>query len=816
MTRNLRVAALAMAMLLPGAALAQQPPPTPTPAQPPAPNGPPRTPPPAPGKPRPYADVITKDAKSDEGLITTHQVDEKHYFEIPNGVLGKELLWVTTLERSKSFYGFGMTEVAERVIRFEKRDDKILLREVSYTVRADEKDGDVGRALVKGNIEPILAVYPVLAYGKDNGSVVIDGNAVIYSELSGLRFDPSRSFVDAVKSFPQNVRVKVTGTRVGGPPPNPFGLPTAAPSGGADTVVVNHNILALPEKPMMPRLFDSRVGWFATSYQELGGKENKVKDVVVIDRWRLEKKDPSAPLSEPVKPIVYYIGEEVPAKWRPYIKKGVEMWNQAFEKAGFKNAIQCRDYPTPQEDPEFDPEDIRYTVVRWLPSGVENAYGPHTSDPRTGEIINGSPKIFHNVLKLAADWYFAQASPNDKRAQKLPLPDALVGELLAYVTGHEVGHTLGLPHNFRGSSTYSIKQLRDPKWTAQWGTESAIMDYGRFNYVAQPGDGAVLIPKLGPYDLFAIEWGYTPIPTAKTPEQEKPALDAIAGRQVGNPMLRFGNQSGEDPTRQSEDLGDDTIEATRLGMKNIDRIMGFLVSATTKPGEDYSLLQETYDTVLGQRDMELRHVVAVVGGVVETNYHAGRGGKSNYAPIPGARQRAAVKLLDDVLFTTPKSLIRPDIVSKFASGGIPDRILASQAQILGGLLVESRLRRMAEQEAMMGAKAYGPAALMEDLRAGIFRELSAPKVSVDLYRRNLQRTFVAAVGGKMSTPGEVRTLARGVLVDLQASLKAAQAKSADRTTRLHIADLLKSVADALDPKAIVVAPAAAPPLPGRR
>ena len=545
MSYRLAAAAAALARILPSAVLAQPL----TPPQPPtggrrAQGGPPAgigAPPAAASKPKPYAEVITKEAKSDlTGLFKTHQVDDKYYFEIPKSALGKEIMWVTSLERSSAFYGFGQTEVQNRVIRFEKRGDKVILRSISYTFRAEENSGDVKRALEKGNIEPILGVYSVAAYGDDE-SMVIDASPLIYSPLFGATFDASKSFIESMKSFPQNVLVKVTGTR-----------PGAGPGAAGETVVINHNVVLLPEIPMKPRLFDSRVGWFTTSYQELGSTENKVKDVTIIDRWRLEKKDPSAALSEPVKPITFYMGSEIPAKWKPYIKKGIESWNAAFEKAGFKNAVVCRDIPTKDEDPEFDDEDIRYTVVRWLPSGVENAYGPHLSDPRTGEILNGSPKIFHNILSLIQNWYFVQASHSDPRARKLPFPEDLTGNLLAYVVTHEVGHTLGFPHNMKASSSVSIANLRDPKWTAQNGTTPSIMDYARNNYVAQPEDKVTnLSPKIGAYDHFAVEWGYSVFPGARTPEDEKPFLNAIANRQMTNPMLRFGNPSGDDPGRQT-------------------------------------------------------------------------------------------------------------------------------------------------------------------------------------------------------------------------------------------------------------------------
>lgn len=850
---------LLSALLLPGVAGAQTPPaPTPTPAPPsptptptpaptptPTPQGPTpgqatpgrQTPGPgaAPGvaaKPKPYAEVITKNAKTSAGLFKTHIVDDKYYFEIPTSALNKELLWVTSLERSQTFYGFGNTELKERVIRFERRADRVLLRDVSYDYRADDKAGDVARALAKGNIEAILGVYNVAAYGPKESSMVIDASSIIYSDLFGPRYDQTRSFVESMKAFPQNVLVKLTATSAaggsGGASPFPPGPPVPSSGGTANTVVINHNIVLLPEKPMMPRLHDGRVGFFGTTYNELGGPENRVKEVTYIDRWRLEKKDPSAALSEPVKPITYYLGDEIPAKWKPWVKKGVEAWNVAFEKAGFLNALVCRDLPTKAEDPDFDAEDIRYTVVRWLPSGVENAYGPHISDPRTGEILNGSPKIFHNILSLTQNWYFVQASACDRRAQKLPLPDDLTGELLAYVVTHEIGHTLGFPHNMKASSSIPIKSLRDPQWTAQWGTEASIMDYGRNNYVAQPGDGVTqLKPKIGPYDLFAVEWGYKPVPGAKTPDQEKDVLNALALRQNADPMLRFGNASSEDPARQTEDLSADSVEATRLGLLNLDRVLGYLVSATTKPGEDYTRLSEMYGEVLGQRARELNHVVAVVGGINETEYHAGQSSKLNYEPVSKARQKQAVGLFNEKVFKTQPTLIRPDILSRIQSSGVAGRILSEQSGVLNGLLSNARLARMIEMEATRPAgTAYGIAEMMDDLRGGVFAELKQPRVTTDLYRRNLQRAFVTALAGKVNppaptpltlpaglppqfvaqlaanatVPGEARAVARGVLLDLKTTVAAAQPKAASRLDRLHLLDLSRQIDDALNPK----------------
>ncbi len=856
--RGLPVSALCFALFAPTAvAFAQQgPPPAPVPApapspspspQPQNPRRDPRAPQPAPQTPgqtgrvtlpngqviqvgaparvgpRAYAEIITKEAKTTTGLVKTHQIDDKVYFEIPTSVLNRELLWVTTFARTQTGYGYGGTEVQNRVVRWEKRGDKILLRNVDYQTRASV-EGSFQKTVELANLEPILMTFDVKAYGP-NGAPVVEVTPILTSDVSEFspkrqlnasRLDPTRTFIEKVKAFPQNVEMNILQTYIAGPgaPGGRFGGDSDGPSRDtstdAITVVLHHSLLTLPEKPMKPRLEDDRVGFFTTGYYQFGG-ENRVKNIQFINRWRLEKKDPTAALSEPIKPITYYLAPEVPEKWRPYLKKGVEAWNEAFEKAGFKNAVVCKNAPTPQEDPDFDADDVRYSVIRWLPSSIENAYGPSVVDPRTGEILNADVKLFHNALKLAENWYFVQASPNDPRAQRVPLPDDLMGQCISYILSHEIGHTLGFPHNMKASSSFSVAQLRDSAFTKQWGTEASIMDYGRFNYVAQPGDGATLIPKIGPYDLFAVQWGYMPIDTAKTPEAEKETLNRLALQQLTNPMLRFGHgpESGDtrdDPGQRTEDLGADPLEATRLGLLNIDRVMGYLVPATSKAGENYDRLSEMFDETLAQRQRELSNVTALVGGYTQTSYHYGQaegGDNPVFTYTPAARQKAAVQFLNQHAFATPRTIIRPDILSRIEPSGVSDRVLASQLQVLSGLMSEPRAKRLADQDAATapGQPRYSLAQMMTDVQRGIWSELYTPQVAIDPYRRNLQRAYITLLTPRLTGGlSESRPVARGVLMETKTAIKTALLRATDPATKMHLVDCNQALQEALYPR----------------
>lgn len=771
---------------------------------------------------QPYDKVITAAAKSDPGLFLTHRLEDKVYYEIPPAELEKDFLWVVQIAKTQSGFGYGGTGVRNRVVRWEKRDDAILLRDVKYRIRAEAGGDSVGKSVDATSLAPIIATLPIKAWGKDQAAVVDVTELFLddipefsaKSQLDASGADRKRSFVDTVKSFPENIETKVTMTyklnapspRGGGDTPAPRRPdgPRRDPSQGGVTVQLHHSMVRLPAEPMMPRKKDDRVGFFNVSFEEYGAKDQEVEEVKYVTRWRLEKKDPKADVSEPKKPIVFYVGRGVPDPWKKWVKQGIESWQPAFEAAGFKNAIIAKDAPSEKEDPDWDAEDARYSTIQWLPSTVENAMGPHVNDPRTGEILEADIIIYHNVLKLARDWYFVQASPNDPRAQQLPLPDDLLGELLAYVVAHEVGHSLGFPHNMKGSNAYTVEQLRDPEFTKQNGTEASIMDYGRFNYVAQPGDGARLVPIVGPYDFFAIEWGYRQF---DKPEAEKTALAALVKKQETDVKLRFGDPNASvDPTQQTEDLGSDAIAATALGLKNLERVASYLVKATCKDGEDYDLLRNMYGELVDQRNRELGHVASIVGGVVENRLWYGQADQV-YLPISKEKQKEAVAFLNEHAFKVPASLIDPNVLARLEAGGAPDRILAAQKRILSTLLSEDRTKRMSEIAARDPQNAYPPLDMLRDLRSSIFAEIERGTGDVDLYRRNLQRAFVEILSGEVkkdAASSDLPALSRGELEVLRQVLEQRGMMSlfpgTMNVSQLHMRDLKARIDRALDEK----------------
>ncbi len=489
---------------------------------------------------KPYDEVITKDAKSSPGLFIVHRVDDKVYFEIPIAALGKDMLWVTQMERTPSdMFARAGSPVGNRVVRWEQRGDDVLLRDINYRDPGRRQGPDPGRRRV---VEPrtIIEVFPVKAYGKDKRPVIdvtdlYKGDLPEFSakgRLDAQGVDPKRTFIEEVKSFPGNIEAKVTLTYKPKQESRRGGITSPAPPQHGQTA-------RGPDETAQARrsrgLLQRRVRGLRRPFAAPDGTGAIHHPVAA----REEGPQGSSVGAEEADRLLHRPrGARQMAALHQEGRRGLAA---GLRKAGFKNAIIAKDAPSLTEDPDWDAEDARYSSIRWLPSTIENAMGPHVHDPRTGEILESDILMYHNVIKLIRDWYFVQASPNDPRAQKLPLPDDLVGELLAYVTAHEVGHTLGFPHNMKASSSYTVEQLRDPEFTKKNGTEASIMDYGRFNYVAQPGDGARLIPIIGPYDKFAVEWGYREFPDAKTYEQEKEQLDKIVARQIKDPTLLFGS-----------------------------------------------------------------------------------------------------------------------------------------------------------------------------------------------------------------------------------------------------------------------------------
>jgi hypothetical protein len=757
---------------------------------------------------RPYDEVIPATAARHPGVFTADRVADTLYYEIPVKELGEPFLLVSRIARAQTGTGFGGQKLGARVVRWTRHGDRVLLRGVSYEVVSDTAR-PIYRAVRDATLQPVIRAFDIKAFGPDS-SAVIDVTSLFTTdvpELSPRRWlganslDASRSFLESVQAFPTNIEVEALLT-YSADSVRTFGLPPGFGGSRVSTisVVVHHSMIRLPDRPMRPRLGDDRVGFFEVRQYDYGLDEDRAPVRRFITRWKLEKKDPTAALSEPVRPIVYYVDRATPKKWRPWIMKGVEDWQVAFRAAGFEHAIIAKLAPTEREDPDFSPEDARYSVIRWLPSPIENAMGPNVHDPRSGQILESDIQVYHNVLKMARDWYFVQASPMDPRARRLPLPDSLLGRLVEYIVAHEVGHTLGLQHNMKASSSYPVDSLRSPTFTASYGDEASIMDYGRFNYVAQPGDGAHLIPIIGPYDRFAIMWGYRPIPGASTPRAKRDSLDAWARRQDGEPMLRFGPADHIDPSAQTEDLGDDPVAATRLGLANLRRVSESLPGAVEHPGDSYEELQGMYRLVVEQWESELAHVVAVVGGVYRDRKHFGQKGVTA-TPVPARAQKEAVSFLLQEAFQAPRFLLDPDVLRRFEATGSAGRIEEAQSHLLDNLLEDDRLGRLGEAVSVPvgGGEAYAPADFLDQLREGLFSELERGDVSVGPYRRALQREWVKMLSGKLRADSDIAALAREQLEAAAKRIDARMGRSADRTTRRHLEDVAQRIRRALHP-----------------
>lgn len=798
--------------------------------------------------PKPYKEVITSKAVTGRGLFTVHKIEEKYFFEIPDSLFGRDIMAVTRFSRVAGGAGVYGGELAnQQVVRFEKGpENKIFMRVVTVISVANDSTQPIYQAVRNSNLDPIAAAFDVKSTGKDSSGVVLDvtdffkgdNQPVSINSATKRRFNlggimADRSFIETIRTFPINTEIRTVKTfssspsLSAGPSPFPSSSIPAASAAGSVTVETNTSFILLPKLPMSKRPFDNRVGYFADDYIVYSDNQQKVEESRFIVRWKLEPKAEDmekwkrGELVEPKKPIIYYIDPATPKKWRQYLIQGVNDWQLAFEKAGFRNAIIGKEWP--ENDSTMSLEDARFSVIRYFASDIQNAYGPNIHDPRSGEIIESHIGWYHNVMKLLHDWYFVQAAAVDPEARKMTFDDDLMGNLIRFVSSHEVGHTLGLRHNMGSSSKTPVEKLRDKAWVEANGHTASIMDYARFNYVAQPEDNISrkgLFPRIGDYDKWAIEWGYGYV-AAKDEEEEKKALNKkFIERYKQNPRIWFGTyESGNqsDARTQSEDLGDNSMKASEYGIRNLKRIVPGLPEWTKEEGDNYSNLAQMYGQVVGQYQRYMGHVIRNIGGYYETYKSVEQEGNV-FETTPKGVQKEAVAFLHKHLFDTPEWLADKNILNRISSP-TSNQIGSIQDNALGSILNASRLDRMV-QAGNRFENAYAIEELYTDLKKGIFSELPARK-KIDNHRRNLQKSYVermiamispgnaptVSIGSGFSiTMGpdlkksDISSLTRAHLASLRNEIQTASAGTTDPMSKYHLQDLSERIRMALNPK----------------
>ena len=806
-------------------------------------------------QPKPYDQVITSKTSTRRGMITTHKLEDKFFFEIADSTLGRDILVVSRISKSgaevRAVQGYAGDQIGSAVIRFEKGpNNRIFMRKISYRTYGPDSTASMYQSLKNSNIQAIAASFNIAAFSPDKKGSVIDvteylnsDNDIFYfsSPASKTRFRlggqlSDRSYIQNLRSYPTNVEISTVKTYSLTAAPNPFGGGAPAMGGGASagssTIELNTSLVILPKVPMKARYFDPRVGYFAVGYTDFDLNPQGVKEIELIKRWRLEPKPQDiakykrGELVEPIKPIIFYIDPATPKKWVPYLKAGVDDWAKAFEKAGFKNAIMAKEAPTYKQDSTWSIDDARHSAIVYKPSEIANASGPSISDPRSGEIMESHINWFHNVQKLVHDWYMIQTAAVDPRARKMTFSDELMGDLIRFVSSHEVGHTLGLRHNYGSSSTVPTESLRDKKWVEANGHTPSIMDYARFNYVAQPEDNISskgLYPRIGDYDKWAIEWGYKYFPETKNAQQEVPILNKMTIESAKNRRLWFGTETNpDDPHSQNEDLSDNAMKASTYGIKNLKVILNNLPLWTKEPADGYDNLSNMYGQLTTQFGRYMGHVAKNIGGVYENPKTVEQAGPV-YERTPAATQKEAMNFLDVQLFKTPTWLINKPILDNIDENGL-EVVGRLQSTTINRLLGTNTLTKLISAEAADGAGAYKITDLFTDLNGSIFTELKSNQ-PIDVYRRNLQKLYIdklisivkpaaapvavnavlsggrggAAQGGITASQSDVSSVVKGELKELDAMIKTS-VNSATGLSKYHLEDLASRIDDALDTK----------------